>query len=341
MKRHKCSFVKGLLLLCLFPTVLHAQQKILPQSYQLREAKAAPQLKQLLVQQRTFIQQNKLDFLVSNTSVSEFKLDRITGVLPVTDKQRSEATTLINSKVLSQDVLNIIKQLKVTCKTDDRSYDARNAHYVPAIRFQECGNCWAYSSVGVLEISDIKVNHVSPPTDIDLSEKQIVACSGAGSCSGGWPYQVLEWLTKTGTRVMPAAQDPDNGTNGPCLPVPSDAKVAALDWGIVDPSAGLFNLASVDKIKEAICTYGSVSCCLEATPLFQNFAGSGVFKETASTTSNPGVNHAIVLIGWDDTKQAWLLRNSWGTDWGDQGYAWISYHTNNIGYGAIWVVAKK
>ncbi len=45
--------------------------------------------------------------------------------------------------------------------------------------------------------------------------------------------------------------------------------------------------------------------------------------------------------GWDDAKQAWLLRNSWGTWWGDSGYAWIGYHTNNIGYGAIWVVAKK
>jgi len=47
------------------------------------------------------------------------------------------------------------------------------------------------------------------------------------------------------------------------------------------------------------------------------------------------------LIGWDDSKQSWLLRNSWSTTWGMGGYCWINYNSNNIGYGAIWCVAKK
>jgi hypothetical protein len=48
-----------------------------------------------------------------------------------------------------------------------------------------------------------------------------------------------------------------------------------------------------------------------------------------------------MIIGWDDTKQAWLMRNSWSTTWGDSGYAWIKYNSNNIGRRAAWVVAKK
>ena len=52
-------------------------------------------------------------------------------------------------------------------------------------------------------------------------------------------------------------------------------------------------------------------------------------------------NHAIALIGWDDTKGAWLLRNSWGTDWGMGGYMWIKYNSNNVGRRAAWVKAKK
>ena len=48
-----------------------------------------------------------------------------------------------------------------------------------------------------------------------------------------------------------------------------------------------------------------------------------------------------MIIGWDDTKQAWLMRNSWDTTWGDSGYAWIKYNSNNIGRRAAWVVAKK
>jgi cathepsin L len=92
-------------------------------------------------------------------------------------------------------------------------------------------------------------------------------------------------------------------------------------------------------LKEAICTYGSVSVCVNATPLFQNYAG-GVFFEQASDNNNPSINHAVVLIGWDDSKGAWLLRNSWGMNWGITGYCWIKYNSNNIGYGSIWCLAK-
>ncbi len=56
------------------------------------------------------------------------------------------------------------------------------------------------------------------------------------------------------------------------------------------------------------------------------------------------INHGVTLIGWDDSKSAWLIKNSWGTGWGDvcgfgteRGYMWISYATNNIGFAAAWV----
>ena len=53
------------------------------------------------------------------------------------------------------------------------------------------------------------------------------------------------------------------------------------------------------------------------------------------------INHGVTLIGWDDTKGAWLVKNSWGTGWGESGYIWISYNCNNVGYAAAWVQAKK
>jgi C1A family cysteine protease len=60
------------------------------------------------------------------------------------------------------------------------------------------------------------------------------------------------------------------------------------------------------------------------------------------------VNHGVTLIGWDDATGAWLIKNSWGTGWGDtcglgteRGYMWISYNCDNIGYGAAWVQAVK
>jgi len=60
------------------------------------------------------------------------------------------------------------------------------------------------------------------------------------------------------------------------------------------------------------------------------------------------INHAVTLIGWDDGRQAWLMKNSWGTGWGDncgygtdRGYMWISYSCDNVGYAAAWVEAVE
>ena len=53
------------------------------------------------------------------------------------------------------------------------------------------------------------------------------------------------------------------------------------------------------------------------------------------------VNHAITIVGWDDSKKAYLVKNSWGKKWGQDGYVWVGYGYNNIGFGAAWVTMIK
>ena len=132
---------------------------------------------------------------------------------------------------------------------------------------------------------------------------------------------------------------PDNGTNGTCPSGVPATTYYANDWGTVDPAGNVKTIPSVNEIKQAFCSYGPISTCVMVTALFQNYT-TGVFNEFASNASL-GANHAVLIVGWDDSKGAWLIKNSWGTWWGENGYMWIKYTSNNIGYSSIWVVARK
>lgn len=323
---------------------INLQNKMLqlPQHFMLREQKATPQIKQLLVQQRKFITDNKLGFNVSVTSVSHLKLAEITGEKEIPANEALEIRKVMTNKVITAELLELIKQMQLkVCVSSLKTYDARNDSLVPQIRLQKCGDCWAYSTVGPLECSYIRVNRITRPSSLDCSEKQIVDCSGGGDCGGGFAYQAFNYLKASHKNMMTEAQYPDNGVNGACPATTPGTKVELVDWGVIDPSGDINKIAPVDKIKEAICKYGPIAVSMYATPLFQNFAGGGVFNETPSNYASPASNHAVMIVGWDDNKQAWLMRNSWDVSWGDDGYCWIKYTTNNIGRRAAWVVAKK
>ena len=94
------------------------------------------------------------------------------------------------------------------------------------------------------------------------------------------------------------------------------------------------SVADTTAIKTAISTYGPVTAAVCVGNAFSSYT-SGVFStDETSTCSTGSVNHAIVLVGWDDATQSWLLRNSWGTGWGESGYMRIAYNKSNIGFGA-------
>ena len=339
LKRHALKLL--VLFFCTDFLTASAQPPIkLKPIFQKSELKASAKLKTTLAEQRAFIAKNNLKINVANTSVSEFKLSEITGERPISS---SEATSL-KAEQLNRNYtaiyLDIIKNLKLACTAGSKTYDARNDKLVPKVRFQRCGNCWTYSAMGPIECSYIKVNHISNPETIDFSEKQLLACSGGGDCSGGNAYKAFDWLKTTATKINNETASPDNGSNTPCVAPPASGP-QLVDWGIIDPSGDINKIAPVDKIKEAICKYGPVACSMNATPIFQNFGGDAVFFEVASDYNNPFSNHAVMIIGWDDNKDAWLVRNSWGEGWADDGYCWIKYNSNNIGKKACWVVASK
>jgi hypothetical protein len=119
-------------------------------------------------------------------------------------------------------------------------------------------------------------------------------------------------------------------TDAPCSgPYTHHEKIA--DWVYIGSENGV---PPTDAIKQAIQDHGPVSAAVCVNSAFQGYTG-GVFNPTTPCRQ---VNHAITLVGWDDSVGAWILRNSWGPDWGEDGYMRIAYGKSLVGYSANYVV---
>lgn len=321
----------------------NAQQQELPQFYKDREALAPPHIKQEIIRLRNEIKAKNYSFLVGYTAVAEKRLKDLTGLKAYTPEYLQTAK---NSALESEK-----KMLPLlgsgTCSATNRTHDARRLGYVSPVRDQNpCGSCWAFGTMAMYETSHLKTNG-GVSTSIDASEQQIIDCVN-GDCFGGWPEDVFIWMVDRNNKVKREREYPYEGDDDSRCPA-GEGFYEAVAWGIVEPSKNLLKIPTVSQIKGAICAYGAVQANFQTDEVFRYYAGE-VYGTFRSATGNiyDGVNHSVLIIGWDDSKNAWLAKNSWGTDWGstcgygtERGYFWIGYDQNNIGHGAKWVRAKE
>ena len=193
--------------------------------------------------------------------------------------------------------------------------------YATSIKDQgSCGSCWCFAAVGLMEAMILKKDGV----EIDLSEQHMLDCNPWGwGCNGGfWPNDML---VDTGSPYESCY--PYLAYETPCdSSCPIDYTIQAwyfvTEDNVVPPT---------ELIKEAIYTYGAVGAGVYVDRWFQMYT-SGVLTRCKRNVN--WTNHAIMLCGWDDAKGAWLLKNSWGTGWGENGYMWIQYGCDKAGDGA-------
>jgi C1A family cysteine protease len=195
----------------------------------------------------------------------------------------------------------------------------------------QCGSCWAFATVGPLESAIL----IKDTTSRDLSEQYLVSCNSDGwSCNGGWfAHEYHQWKYVYGEGSAGAVWEsnfPYQASNVPCNP-PHTHHEKIESWAYVDPNVGV---PAVNDIKQAIYDHGPVGAAVCVNLAFQLYQ-SGVFNPLIGCNS---INHAIVLVGWNDTDGAWILRNSWGSGWGEEGYMRIAYGKSLVGYAANYVV---
>ncbi len=308
-----------------------------------RENQAATEVAQLpfretLQRLQQEIRDRGYSFRIGENSATRRTLTQLAGTrIPRNALQIARQQNSVARRVEGQ-LGRSLGQQQSFCSASDTSFSWPDLDKVTPVRDQGgCGSCWAFAAMASFESSALyhnDLNYEQVGSVADGSEQQMVSCSGAGSCSGGWYHPVFEYMAQEG--VLLERFMPYEAKDSSCSVSNQIPKIQAETWGFVDDTK---EVPRVSDLKQALCDHGPLAVAVNATQLFAYYEG-GVFNEFDQS----GLNHAVNIVGWDDTKGsegAWLMKNSWGNGWGENGYMWIAYGSNNIGSYAAWVDARK
>jgi C1A family cysteine protease len=190
-------------------------------------------------------------------------------------------------------------------------------NFVTPIRDQKsCGSCWAFATTAALE-SQVLLGNKTPGINLDLSEQILVSCSGAGSCGGGYIDKSANYVRDMGLPVESCF--PYNATNGSCANACqgwTNNSYHINGWHWVTTTS-----PTVDSLKTALVTFGPLVTTMDVYSDFFSYK-SGVYSHVSGTYQG---GHAILLVGYNDAGQYFIIKNSWGTGWGEAGYFKIAY----------------
>jgi len=206
---------------------------------------------------------------------------------------------------------------------------------------QDCGASWAMAPAYALDAA-----YKRKGQDVQVSVQQIVSCDVTdGGCQGGDPLTAAQYMLQ-----RPLAADKaypytsGGGDTGVCRTqshYPYQLGEYHLLPGADNTTTGR-TLPSVATMKQALCAHGPLVSAANAEN-FSHYPGGVVSGDCPGDYRN--LSATVLIVGWDDTKEAWLVDPFFGSQFGLNGYMWISYgtpkqHTCGIGFEAMWLAPK-
>ncbi|KAF6023868.1 CTSO [Bugula neritina] len=202
-----------------------------------------------------------------------------------------------------------------------QKWDWREKGYVSPVRNQKsCGGCWAFAVTETIESAAAKKFNASAPV---LSVQQIIDCDPTNKgCKGGYTCTSLKWLTTSNKLVVPQSDYPLTDETEKCLSTNSSKSgVLVENFQCCQAFKNETNLLLL------LYKYGPLVAGVDAST-WNEYMG-GIIQYHCGTS----INHAVQIVGYDLTGDVpyYIIKNSWGDDWGHNGYVYLRIGGNTCG----------
>ena len=189
----------------------------------------------------------------------------------------------------------------------------------------QTGDCWAFASTAGFESAVL----IKSKQTVSLSEQYLNDCNSDGyNGTQGGDFPILDLMVNPGQALESdypfAAQDQSCNTSAPMWGHLSS-------WKYIGGQESA--QPSVDQIKSALLQYGPIVVDVAVDDSFQAYSG-GVLNSCGGAQ----INHMVLIVGYNDDGGYWIVKNSWGASWGENGFIRIQYGCDQIGETAAYVV---
>jgi cathepsin F len=215
---------------------------------------------------------------------------------------------------------------------DPATFDWRSKHAVTPVKDQQqCGSCWAFSTTENFESMTFLAGNPIPT----LGPQQLVDCDPQSQgCGGGWTYWAFQYLLSAGGQET-EANYPYTAQDGNCAFDASKIAARLTNYTFATTPCESGSCPTQDDVlRHQLATVGPLSICVNAE-IWSDWSGPSPLPASECPGDADELDHCVQLVGYNWPGNYWIVRNSWNTDWGVEGYIYLQTGANACGLGDV------